>query len=77
MGIALLWLQIVFMVVSSANEFLISNFTAPEYVVEYQAYFKIFKTAAMIISLALTPVWSAVTKAQAQKNYGRLSGGAA
>lgn len=68
-GIALLWLQIVFMVVSSANEFLISNFTAPEYVVEYQAYFKIFKTAAMIISLALTPVWSAVTKAQAQKNY--------
>ena len=68
-GIALLWLQIVFMVVSSANEFLISNFTSPRYVVEYQAYYKIFKTAAMVVSLALTPIWSAVTKAQIEQNY--------
>lgn len=68
-GIALLWLQIVFMVVSSANEFLISNFSDPQYVVEYQAYFKVFKTAAMIVSLALTPIWSAVTRAQVHKNY--------
>ena len=68
-GIALLWLQVVFMVVSSANEFLISNLTAPRYVVEYQAYFKIFKTAAMVVSLALTPIWSAVTKAQIEKNF--------
>ena len=68
-GISLLWLQVVFMVVSSTNEILIANFTSPEYVVEYQAYFKIFKTVAMIVSLALTPVWSAVTKAKVQKNY--------
>lgn len=68
-GISLLWLQIVFMVVSSTNEFLISNFTEPKYVVEYQAYYKIFKTAAMVVSLALTPIWSAVTKAQIEKNY--------
>ena len=68
-GISLLWLQIVFMIVSSANEFLISNLTEPKYVVEYQAYYKIFKTAAMVISLALTPIWSAVTKAQIEKNY--------
>ena len=68
-GLTLLWLQIVFMVVSSVNEFLITSFCGPEYVVEYQAYYKIFKTAAMIVSLALTPIWSAVTRAQAQKNY--------
>ena len=58
-----------FMIVSSANEFLISNLTEPKHVVEYQAYYKIFKTAAMVISLALTPIWSAVTKAQIEKNY--------
>lgn len=68
-GVSLLWLQLVFMLVSSTNEFLISRFTSPEYVVEYQAYYKIFKTGAMIFSLALTPIWSAVTKAQAEKNY--------
>lgn len=68
-GMSLLWLQLVFMVVSSTNEFLISNFTKPQYVVEYQAYYKVFKTAAMLVSLALTPIWSAVTKAQIEKNY--------
>lgn len=68
-GISLLWLQIVFMIVSSTNEFLISNLTKPENVVEYQAYYKIFKTAAMVVSLSLTPIWSAVTKAKIEKNY--------
>lgn len=68
-GISLLWLQLVFMMISSMNEFLISSFTKPEYVVEYQAYYKIFKTSAMIISLALTPIWSAVTAAQARGDY--------
>ena len=68
-GVTLLWLQFVFMIISSTNEFLISNFTSPDFVVEYQAYYKIFKTGAMIFSLALTPIWSAVTKAQAEKNY--------
>lgn len=68
-GVSLLWLSLVFMIISSTNEFLISYFTAPEYVVEYQAYYKVFKTGAMIFSLALTPIWSAVTKAQANNNY--------
>lgn len=68
-GVSLLWLQLAFMVISSTNEFLISFFTKPEYTVDYQAYYKVFKTGAMVFSLALTPIWSAVTKAQAQKNY--------
>lgn len=68
-GVSLLWLSLVFMIISSTNEFLISYFTAPEYVVEYQAYYKVFKTGAMLFSLALTPIWSAVTKAQAAKDY--------
>lgn len=69
MGLSLLWLQLVFMMVSSTNEILIARLTAPQYVVEYQVYYKIFKTVAMFVSLALTPIWSAVTKAQIEKNY--------
>ena len=68
-GISLLWLQIVFMIVSSTNEFLISYLTELRYVVEYQAYYQVFKTAAIVVALALTPIWSAVTKAQIEKNY--------
>ena len=68
-GLALLWLNVIFMVVSAANELLITNFSGPEFVVEFQVYYKIFNTAAMVVSLALTPIWSAVTKAKAQRNY--------
>lgn len=68
-GLFLFWLQLVFMVISSTNEILISNLTEPSNVVQYQAYNKIFHTGSMIITLALTPIWSAVTKAQAQKKY--------
>ena len=68
-GISLLWLQFVFMVISSTNEFLISSFTSPINVVDYQAYYKVFKTGAMLFSLTLTPIWSAVTKAQANSDY--------
>ena len=68
-GITLLWLALVFMVISSTNEMLITYFTSPDNVVYYQAYNKIFNTGAMVISLALTPIWSAVTKAQARNDY--------
>ncbi len=68
-GISVLWLQIVFMVVSSTNELIISTLTTSNYVVEYQVYNKVFKTAGMVISLSLTPIWSAVTKAKAQSNF--------
>lgn len=69
LGISILWLQLIFMVISSTNEFLISKLSSPNYVVEYQAYNKIFNVGATVFSLALTPIWSAVTKAQAKNDY--------
>lgn len=68
-GLVLLWLQIIFLIVSNTNEFLISFFTGSNNVVMYQAYMRIYNTGAMIFSFALTPVWSAVTKAKAEGNY--------
>lgn len=55
-GIAILWLQVVFMVISSTNEFLISAFCSPADVIEYQVYFKIFNCIAAICSLGLIPI---------------------
>ena len=57
------------MVISSTNEFLITAFCGPEYVVDYQVYFKIFNSVAAICSLVLIPIWSAVTKAKVEKRY--------
>lgn len=68
-GIMLLWLQIVFMIISNTNEILISHLASPEDVVTFQAYNKIFNTISSLFTMALVPVWSAVTKAQAQNKY--------
>lgn len=65
-GLTILWLNAVFMVVTSANELLITRFSGAQFVVEYQVYQKLFNTAAMVVSLALVPVWSAVTGAAAR-----------
>lgn len=68
-GGILLWLQIIFMIISSTNEFLISHLANPSAVVEYQAYYKIFNAISSLFVLVLVPIWSAVTKAQAEKRY--------
>ncbi|MBQ8963449.1 MAG: MATE family efflux transporter [Clostridia bacterium] len=73
-GVTILWLQLVFMVISSTNEFLIARFCAPVDVIEYQVYFKIFNCVASVCSLALIPIWSAVTKAQAEKRFAWING---
>ena len=68
-GVVLLWLTLVFMVISYTNEFLISFFTDSSKVVEYQAYNKLFNAISSLFTLALAPIWSAVTKALAEKKY--------
>lgn len=68
-GIAFFVLQIAYMIVSATNEILISKFTSPQYVTEYQAYYKIFSIISSLFLLGLTPIWSSVTKAQAEGNY--------
>lgn len=68
-GLTILWLQIIFLVVSSTNEFFITWLTDASNVVEYQAYYKVYSLGAVIFSFALTPIWSAVTKAQCEKNF--------
>jgi O-antigen/teichoic acid export membrane protein len=63
------WVQIMYMVITTTNEFLITWLAGPEMVVEYQIYNKLFTLIGTLFTLALTPIWSAVTKALSEKNY--------
>lgn len=63
------WVQIMFMIITTTNEFLITWLTGPEMVVEYQIYNKLFTLIGTIFTLTLTPIWSAVTKALAERKY--------
>lgn len=62
-------LQIIAMIIYNTNDFLISWFLRPSMVVNYQMYNKIFTLGGTLVSLAMTPIWSAVTKAKVENNY--------
>lgn len=62
-GGTLFYLQIVIMIFFNVKEIYISWFVGAEAVVEYQVYYKLIGMVGGLFSLALNPVWSAVTKA--------------
>ena len=64
--------QILYMLIVNTNEFLITRIFGSQYTTEYTFYYKITSLVSMLVTLALTPVWSVVTKAQEEKNYGWL-----
>lgn len=57
------------MVITVTNEWFISKFFSPEYCVDYQIYFRLFSIVGSLIMLAMSPLWSAITKAYTQKRY--------
>ena len=61
--------QILYMLIANTNEFLITNLYGGQCTTEYTFYHKLTNIAALIITLAMGPVWSVVTKAQAEKDY--------
>lgn len=69
LGGAFFGVQIMYMIITATNEFLITWLTEPEMVVEYQIYNKLFTLIGTVFTLALTPVWSAVTKAFSEQNF--------
>lgn len=61
--------QIMYMLMMNTNEVIISNLFSPEYTTDYTFYFKITSLISTVLTLAMTPIWSVVTKAIAEKNY--------
>ena len=68
LGIAFLFVQTMYLVVVGTNEYLITQFSGNAAVVDYQIYYKPFGLGSTLVSLALTPIWSVVTKAFAERN---------
>ena len=62
-------IQIFAMIINVSNEWFISKFFQPAYCVDYQIYSRAFTLFSGIFTLALTPLWSAITKAYAERKY--------
>ena len=69
LGGTFFFIQIAYMVIMSTNEFLITQTSGNIYVVEYQAYYKLYSLGSTVFALALTPIWSVITKAKTEGNY--------
>ncbi len=68
LGGAFFFIQLAFLAIMSTNEFLITKTVGNAQNVDYQAYYKIFSLGSTVFALALTPVWSVITKAKAENN---------
>ena len=64
--------QIFYMIIMNTNSFLITNRYGAEFTTEYEFYYRLTSLVSMIISLAITPIWSMVTKATHEKDYSWL-----
>lgn len=61
--------QVLYMLIMSTNEYIITAISGSGDVVEYKIYNQIFTLGSTLFALGLTPIWSAVTKATAEKDY--------
>ena len=68
-GLVILFLQLTWVVVASTHSLLISLFRDPSEVVEFQIYYKVYYTIGSLAAIALVPIWSAVSMAQAEGRY--------
>lgn len=69
LGISFLIVQILYMIITVTNDWFISYFYGSEYCVDYQVYYRIFSLLGTLLLLATSPIWSAVTKAIAEKRF--------
>lgn len=69
MGLVFFANQILYMLIVNSNELLISNLYGPQFTTEYSFYYKLSSLISMIVTLALTPLWSLITKAMNENNY--------
>lgn len=69
LGVSFLIVQILYMIITVTNDWFISFFFGTEYCVNYQIYYRIFSLLGTLLMLATSPIWSAVTKAVAEKRF--------
>ncbi|MBQ9162113.1 MAG: MATE family efflux transporter [Clostridia bacterium] len=71
-GVQFFLAQIFFMILTNTNEILIAKMFSASDVVDYSIYNRLFTVVGSLFMLALTPLWSKVTKDLAQKKYQKI-----
>ncbi|MBQ4571487.1 MAG: MATE family efflux transporter [Bacilli bacterium] len=64
--------QVFFMFLTTTNEIIITKIFGSSYVVEYSIYYRLFTMIGSLFMLALTPLWSKVTKDFYEKKYNKI-----
>lgn len=68
-GMKFFFSQIFFMFLMSTNEIIITRYFSVDAVVPYSIYNRLFTAVGSLFMLALTPLWSKVTKDLAERKY--------
>lgn len=71
-GAQFFFAQIFFMALTSTNEIMITRLFSNSAVVEYSIYYRLFTVVGSLFMLALTPLWSKVTKDLVNKKYDKI-----
>lgn len=71
-GLQFFLAQIFFMFLTTTNEIIITRIFSASDVVYYSVYYRLFTVVGSLFMLALTPLWSKVTKDLAQKKYRKI-----
>lgn len=61
--------QIIFTLIVNTDQFLITKLFSPDDTVDYTFYYRLTSLIGMAVMLAITPIWSMVTKAFEEKKY--------
>lgn len=69
LGLNFMFIQIAVLIVFMTSNIIISKLFGPEEVTPYNIAFKYFSIVSMVFTIILTPIWSAVTDAQARNDY--------
>lgn len=68
LGVRFFIIQIAAMIIFTTDNLIISNLFGPEEVTPYNITYKLFSVITIIHTIIITPIWSAVTKANSENN---------
>lgn len=68
-GVKFFIIQIACLVIFSTSNFLISHFFTPTQVTPYNIAFKYFNVVAMLFTILISPMWTAITDAYQKREY--------
>ena len=71
-GVKFFLVQCSFMLLMSTNEIFITKIFGSADVVDYSIYYRLFMLVGSLFNLALTPLWSKVTKDLVEKKYSKI-----